>query len=84
MKSVTEPIVYSRPVYAGSYSEAVTLIKNEAQHEGQQDDTWYTSQVESIQVTSAFNTTAISAHEPANMFMRDSTPIKYNNIKNCD
>ena len=76
MKLVTEPIVYSRPVSAGSFNEAVHIIRVEAQDEGQQNDTWYASQVFSVSVSSAVNTSSISAHEPANMFMRDSTPIK--------
>ena len=71
-------------MYVGSYTEAVTLIKNEAIDQGQTTDTWYESEVESFQVTSAFNTASISAHEPANTFMRDSTPIRYNNIKSYD
>ena len=32
MKLVTEPIVYSRPVSAGSFNEAVHIIRAEAQH----------------------------------------------------
>ena len=56
MQLVTEPIVYSRPVYAGSYTEAVTMIKNEALDQGQTSDTWYESEVEYISLTSAFNT----------------------------
>ena len=80
MKLEIEPVVYSKPVYyAGSFIEAVNIIRDEAQHEGQQNDTWYVSQVNSIDTTSAVNTDSIGTQEPSNMFMRDSSPIKYNN-----
>ena len=41
MKLDTEPIVYSRLVYVGSYTEAVTIIKNEVIDQGQTTNTWY-------------------------------------------
>ena len=77
MKLEVEPIVYSRPVYAGSYTEAVNLIKVEAESQGQCNDTWYNSQVSSISISSGVNTSSISAHSPSDMFMRDSTPLQY-------
>ena len=52
MKLEVEPSVYSRPVDAGSYSEAVNIIKAEAENEGQCNDTWYNSQVSSISISS--------------------------------
>ena len=55
------PVVYSKPVYAGSFIEAVNVIRDEAQHKGQQNDTWYVSQVNSIDVTSAVNTDSIES-----------------------
>ena len=62
----------------------VGMIRNEAIEEGRQYDTWYVSEVVSVDVTSAFNMSSISAHEPANMFMRESNYVKYNNIKSYD
>ena len=60
------------------------IIEVEAMTEGGSNDTWYSSSVNSISVSSGVNTSSISAHSPSDMFMRHSTPVQYDNIKNCD